>query len=359
MQNHIPDTMASIRDTIDIVKDLSLYIRASFSQFLQLPPTLHRDSLPTVLHEPAIVQGYRPINQPWRYYLISLFQIHNETVNVWTHLVGFIIVWWILGDLYAEYDVWTDRHSWPMFVLMLTCILSNLTSACVHLLHSRSEYNHFSLFMIDYIGATAYSFGTGIQTFYACSDKATYNYLGSVYLPFLTFITWLNFVVLCLSKITFGQNPCDLRRKLVMVSMMAFQAVVVMTPFVPRYFRCYYSDTCSLSSLHHLTMSSAMFAASGFFFGSHLPERLFPGKCDILFHGHQIFHVISVVNQMWQVHSMRLDLATGDSDHTDPNILNIMIALLALLMVDTLCYMVLRKMIPVPETKPEGKLKEF
>ncbi|XP_021366612.1 membrane progestin receptor alpha-B-like [Mizuhopecten yessoensis] len=338
--------MATVKDTANHVNNFSDYIRTSFSEFLKLQPTLHRDDVDRVLHEPAIVKYYRPTNQPWRYYLISLFQIHNETGNVWTHLIGFIIMWCILGVLSAEYDVWTERHSWPMLVFGLCCVISTMTSTCVHLLHSRSVYHHYSLFMIDYIGATLYSFGSGIQAFYACSDKEMYEYLGRMYLPTLTFVTWLNFVVLCLSKLMFGHNPCDVRRKLMMISMMTVQATIVTLPFGPRYYRCYFSDTCSFSSLNHLTISWIFFVSSAFFFGSHLPEKLFPGKCDIFGQGHQIFHVISVVNQMWQFHSMRLDLSTGASDHTEPDFLVIMAALSVLVLVDTICYVFLKRRIP-------------
>ncbi|XP_060073238.1 membrane progestin receptor beta-like [Ylistrum balloti] len=338
--------MASGKDATYNINNFCDYIRTSFSEFLKLQPTLHRDEVHRILHEPAIIRYYRPTNQPWRYYLISLFQIHNETVNVWTHLIGFIILWWIMGELSAEYDVWTEIHSWPMLVFGLCCVISTMTSACVHLLHSRSVYHHYSLFMIDYVGATVYSFGSGIQAFYACSDKATYEYVGSNYLPLLTFMSWLNFIVLCLSKLLFGHNPCDVRRKLMMIAMMTIQAALVTLPFGPRYFRCYVSDTCSLSSLNHLTISWIFFASCAFFFGSHLPEKLYPGKCDVLGQGHQIFHVVSVVNQIWQFHSMRLDLSSGASDHTDPDIVIIMVAFSVLLTVDIVSYVLLKKLIP-------------
>ncbi|XP_069117805.1 membrane progestin receptor alpha-B-like [Argopecten irradians] len=335
-----------MKETSDRIRYISDYLRTSFSEFLKLQPTLHRDDVPVILHEPAIVKYYRPTNQPWRYYLISLFQIHNETVNVWTHLIGFVIMWCILGKLSADYDVWTERHSWPMLVFGLCCVISTMTSACVHLLHSRSVYHHYSLFMVDYVGATVYSFGSGIQAFYVCSDKGTYEFVGSMYLPTLTFMTWLNYVVLCLSKLMFGHNPCDGRRKLIMIAMMTVQAALVTLPFGPRYYRCYLSDSCSFSSLNHLTVSWFLFISCAFFFGSHLPEKLCPGKCDILGQGHQIFHVISVINQMWQFHSMRLDLASGASDHTEPDIVNIMAAFTLLLLTDIISYVLLKKRIP-------------
>ena len=38
-----------------------------------------------------ILNGYRVNYDSWKETLKSLFQVHNETVNVWTHLVGFLV----------------------------------------------------------------------------------------------------------------------------------------------------------------------------------------------------------------------------------------------------------------------------
>ncbi|OWF44004.1 membrane progestin receptor alpha-B-like [Mizuhopecten yessoensis] len=338
--------MTTEKKITDHVNDFSDYVRSFFSEFLKLQPTLHRDDVHSVFHEPAIVKYYRPTNQPWRYYLISLFKIHNETGNVWTHLIGFIVMWVAIGNLFISYDVWTERHSWPMLVFGLCCMVTTMTSTCVHLLHSKSIYHHYSLFLIDYIGVTVYGFGTGIQTFYACSDIYTYEYMKSVYLPILTLVTWINFIVLCLANVRLGNNDCDIKRKLVMIAMQLVQGIVVTLPIAARYIRCYFNDTCLVSSLYHLSTIYIFLFISAFFFGSNFPEKLFPGKCDILGQGHQIFHVISVANQMWQLHSMRLDHFYGAADHTDPDIVVMLAALLVLLLTDIMSYAFLKKLIP-------------
>lgn len=35
--------------------------------------------------------GYRLHYDTWKSILMSIFQWHNETINIWTHLVGFIV----------------------------------------------------------------------------------------------------------------------------------------------------------------------------------------------------------------------------------------------------------------------------
>jgi len=38
-----------------------------------------------------ILNGYRINYDSWKETLKSLFQIHNETINIWTHLIGFFV----------------------------------------------------------------------------------------------------------------------------------------------------------------------------------------------------------------------------------------------------------------------------
>ena len=66
-----------------------------------VPLRVPRENVPEVMWEPGVLTGYRPIDQPWTYYLKSLCWIHSETVNVWTHLVlpyVILVVVYILGQ---------------------------------------------------------------------------------------------------------------------------------------------------------------------------------------------------------------------------------------------------------------------
>jgi hypothetical protein len=49
-----------------------------------------------------------------------------------------------------------------------------------------------------------------------------------------------------------------------------------------------------------------MFA--GFFFGSDIPQRFFPGKCDFLGHSHQIFHICILFVTLNQLDAIYIDI---------------------------------------------------
>ncbi|XP_075939282.1 membrane progestin receptor beta-like [Anarhichas minor] len=57
-----------------------------------LPPTVRDVDVPPLFRERFILSGYRPVGLPWRCYVLSLFQIHNETLNVWSHLLAAVCV---------------------------------------------------------------------------------------------------------------------------------------------------------------------------------------------------------------------------------------------------------------------------
>ena len=54
--------------------------------------TLSRHEVPQEFREEYVEVGFRPVDKPFSYYLCTIFTKHNETVNVWTHLVPFLIV---------------------------------------------------------------------------------------------------------------------------------------------------------------------------------------------------------------------------------------------------------------------------
>ena len=49
------------------------------------------DANPYLVANKYLVSGYRINYDTWSATICSLFQWHNETVNIWTHFVGFIV----------------------------------------------------------------------------------------------------------------------------------------------------------------------------------------------------------------------------------------------------------------------------
>ncbi|XP_052768975.1 membrane progestin receptor beta-like [Mya arenaria] len=331
--------------TMDL-KKLIQQVLAGVPWQTKLQPTLSVEHVPYVLHEPAILSGYRLLHRPWKYYLFSLFQFHNETVNVWTHLIGCFI---ILHKMYGYVNEFTFNVDHVLTTLLLfgtTCIVGLFTSAMVHLLHSKSCYIHFVAFMTDYIGATICSFGSGISGIYGSSDEAFYHVMEPFYITLLFVSSYLNFVNLCVAKLWYGHDPHNLNRKYMFIIGMGMQATINAAPFLPRYSDCFYDDQCSIASLNYLTAIQIIFVLEALAFAAHQPEKKWPGKFDIVGHGHQIFHVLIVINHVLQLDCMYNDHVSGIIDHSKPNGMLVLVTMVTLYVAKGITLWYLTRQVP-------------
>ena len=95
-----------------------------------------------------IVTGYRPSGKPAKYYLASVLQLSNETINIWSHLVGFFYFAWCLLAIAAGYD----EYSFGIFLFDLGSCLCFACSVCYHIFLATNERNYLLLARIDYAG---------------------------------------------------------------------------------------------------------------------------------------------------------------------------------------------------------------
>ena len=64
----------------------------------------HTDAPDYMRHNRHIKKGYRiNFNTYWKL-LKSLFMIHNETINVWTHLIGMLIFFILINYSFNKYE---------------------------------------------------------------------------------------------------------------------------------------------------------------------------------------------------------------------------------------------------------------
>ncbi|KAG9344764.1 hypothetical protein JZ751_010451 [Albula glossodonta] len=200
--------------------------------------TVWASDVPSLFREPYILTGYRPTGQDWRCYLLSLFQRHNESLNVWTHLLAVPIV---------------------------------LLSVAAHLLQSHSELAHYTLFFVDYVGVSVYQYGCALAYYFYCSEYAwRESGVGALFLPGAAFLGWLSCAGCCFAKFRY-RRPYPPRRKVCQLIPTGLAYLLDISPVA-----------------HRLV---AFFMLAAFFFSCPVPERFFPGRCDIVGHGHQIFHL--------------------------------------------------------------------
>ncbi|GLI62283.1 hypothetical protein VaNZ11_004845 [Volvox africanus] len=87
-----PDMTESSRDAVLASRNAPLRRRRRAQAPVQDAGTLGFEDMPDYLQDNEFIKGYyRAPDMPFKQTLRSLFDIHNETGNVWTHLLGFLV----------------------------------------------------------------------------------------------------------------------------------------------------------------------------------------------------------------------------------------------------------------------------
>jgi len=149
--------------------------------FWNLPRPLTKDSVSNLYHREYIIHGYRS-NYSVSQALVSLLSVHNETMNIWSHLIAFFCV---LG---AAIAVFVEYETTPVDSLGAVCMGVYLFSAAVCMLLSSvyhwfccvSTDTYYSLLKMDLSGIAiliAGSFYPGVYYGFYCYDKLQQFYL--------------------------------------------------------------------------------------------------------------------------------------------------------------------------------------
>ncbi|XP_041927566.1 membrane progestin receptor beta-like [Alosa sapidissima] len=258
------------------------------------PPqaTVLAKDVPVLFREPYIHGGYRPVGQRWSCYLLSLFQVHNESVNVWSHMLTGVIVLLRFLLLLHTWPAPLDLTALPL-CLYVTSALTYLTcSAAAHLLQSHSELAHYCLFFLDYVGVCVYQYGCALAHYFYSSEPAWRNTaVADAFLPGAVLLGWLTCASCCFAKLRY-QRPYPLRRKVFQLVPTSLAYLLDISPVAHRLASAGSSDGSDADdalALHALQIFFFLLAA--LFFSCPVPECFFPGRCDVLGHGHQIFHL--------------------------------------------------------------------
>lgn len=269
-----------------------------------MPGTVRHTDVPSFFRERYVYTGYRPLHQNWRYYFLSLFQRHNETVNIWTHLLAFFFLLVKLRHLAESVDFAGDRHSWPLLILILSSLNYSAFSVTAHLLGGKSEQDHYTFFFLDYVGVAQYQYGSAAAHFYYAVDEHLHRHVHGIFMPIASVLSCLSCFGCCYGKYCNHNLPAWVR-KVGQVVPSALAYIWDSSPVADRLLSWSPSsdDPAIIPHFGHV----ALFLSCAFFFSVPLLEYYFPGRCDFLGQSHQLFHVLLSCCTLCQIHASHLD----------------------------------------------------
>ncbi|PHT42233.1 Heptahelical transmembrane protein 2 [Capsicum baccatum] len=291
------------------------------------------EALPEYLKDNEYIRDYYRCEWPLKDIVLSLFSWHNETLNIWTHLGGFVIFVTLMimslmekttmenlfanifrrtsngewmniknngsaeyfSDSYARQitnpsflDINGDGYEvaiWPWFVFLggaMSCLISSTLS---HLFACHSlRYNLF-FWRLDYAGIALMivcSFFCPI--YYIFCDQP---YWCIFYLSTITLFGILAIITL-LSSALFSGRFRSFRVTLFLA--MGFSGLIPATHALS----LNYGHPQVLVALSYEIIMGVLYAIGAVFYMTRFPERCKPGAFDLVGHSHQIFHVFVV-----------------------------------------------------------------
>ncbi|MBN3289570.1 MPRGB protein, partial [Polypterus senegalus] len=275
-----------------------------------------------VFHEDSILDGYRHPQSSAFSCILSVFQLTNETLNIWTH---FLPTWYFLWKLIAyvyTLDVFTEPYLWPLIVYLVSCCIYPFTSSCAHTFSSMSPRARHICFFFDYGALSLYSLGSAIAySTYSVPDKLVSSMFHSCYVPIAVCNTVVCTGLSCYSRLGLPflkYNP-EINKRIPEIERPRFSKVLRVLAFafpylfdnIPIFYRIFLcsGEGCTNNETNALHYQHIMLAfLTAFLFVTHLPERLAPGCFDYVGHSHQLFHMCAVIGTHFQMEAVIMDM---------------------------------------------------
>ena len=253
--------------------------------------------MPEHQQNPFIISGYRMHHNTYVECIRSLFTFHNESLNVWTHLLGAI---WFLHKLitFVPFVHLDSLEDLVVLFSLLGCLACLGTSAWFHLCLCLPCPNHYEcLLKMDFFGIMLVTFTlylAGVCLVFGGGRWA----LQAIYVlyAFLSAVlASLPLTVTHLGKFTRASLAC-----------FGFSAILPVSHWfaiaTPEEVNAFFPPLVTLS---------LCFCIGMILYATAWPERQFEGYCDYFFHSHQLWHVLvfcgleSAVQGISALHSLR------------------------------------------------------
>ncbi|KAI9092127.1 hemolysin-III related-domain-containing protein [Phlyctochytrium arcticum] len=237
-----------------------------------------------------ILTGYRRLQQSYKGCIKSLFYVHNETGNIFSHLLGAIafMTGFLAAYLFELEKVLTAK--WSDYVVIAIFIAASILclglSATFHtfICHSRSVCIAWN--KADYVGIIFQICGSSVPAiFYAfyCNRQLQITYL--------TMMTVFGFMTFAMCMSSHFSTPAYRFIRTGCFVALGCSTVIPVIHVVSIYGFQFVSQ--NLSFWYMISMG-LQYLVGAFIYASRVPERWYPGKFDIWGQSHQLFHLLVV-----------------------------------------------------------------
>lgn len=242
---------------------------------------------------------HRPAMPSFRACFGSIFRIHTETGNIWTHLLGVILFITICINFLCLpttrfISAWQEKI--VFFLFFLGAVLCLCFSTLFHTMGCHSE-RVFRIFgKLDYSGIALMIMGSFVPwiyySFYCDSEPKV------IYMSVICVLGVLCIVISQWDK--FGTAKYRSTRAIIFAAL-GLSGIV---PAIHMTFKLGFLRSVTVGQLGWLYLMACLYLTGAFLYACRIPERYFPGKCDLMFQSHQIFHILVVAAAIVHFHGI-------------------------------------------------------
>jgi adiponectin receptor len=222
----------------------------------------------------------------------SVFYLHTETGNIWTHGLGALLFILLAIELYVfneEYLPLVDKLMFAIYFAAAICCLSFSTT--YHVLTCHSDHVSQACKKLDYIGISVMITGSFVPFLhYAFYCHAISKLVYMVIFPILG--------GLVIFATLWKKMGTPKFRKIRATIFIAFGLSTVV-PYIH-----WVIVTDIYYSVFKLVMVGVLYVGGALLYANRIPERLLRGKCDLVFHSHQLFHVCVILAALLHYHNL-------------------------------------------------------
>jgi len=248
------------------------------------------DIPPYMASNPFVCSGYRMNYTFWETFW-SIFGWHNETLNIWTHLLGFFIFVYIT---HRGLTTWLAdaRLTEKVFFLVWGLAAQYQHAACTffHWFGCSSAQLWKLGVRLDYMSISVLIVGSMYPIFHYLFIE--YPFWQCVYLGIMTCFALGGIIF---SWYPYFQTPhFQAFRSVLYVSM-------ALTPFLALPHMVFFVDSVMdfMPIGYRLIMMGASYIFGAFIYSSKIPEKYYPGRFDTTFSSHVIWHMLTIIAALW------------------------------------------------------------